>query len=289
MTSSRPRVLVNSLPKSGTHLLAQAVGLLGFPEHPAARDGGGPTTDLPPFLNYREVREALAASGHSPVAPGAEMIRVGSLAPCPVPLPAFRTWLGALPAGHCLLGHVLPSPALGPLLAEFDCRHVFILRDPRAVVASLLAFILNTAGMPRRHFLEADLRALAPGERLDFILAGGHAPQAGVEVLGFAVVYRAALAWQEKADCLWLRYEDLVGERGGGSREAQRQGMERLASHLGVAMDEVRLSELYNPAARTFRTGSIDGWRQALASAERDRLEAVCAPLCAEAGYEVAA
>lgn len=288
MTPSRPRVLVNSLPKSGTHLLAQAVDLLGFPEHPDAQYGGGPPTDLPPFLNYREVREALAGQGQSTIPPETETIRVGSLTPCPVPVSSLRTWLGALPAGHFILGHVLHSPALGPLLAELDYRQVFILRDPRAVVASLLAFILDTGRMPRRHFLEADLRALAPGERLNFILAGGYAPRAGVQVVGFAAVYRAALEWRE-SDCLWLRYEDLVGERGGGSREAQRQAMERLAGHLGVAMDEAQLSELYNPAARTFRTGSIDGWRQALASAERDRLEAVCAPLCAEAGYEVAA
>lgn len=281
-----PRVLVNSLPKSGTHLLAQAVALFGYREHFAEEDIDDPARRTPIFLNYREVLDALA---REPTTENAT-VAVGSLRPVPVPVAALRGWLDALPGGRYLLGHVPWTPLLPPLLAGLGYRHVFIIRDPRAVMASLLAFILDTGGMPRRHFLEADLRAMEPARRLDFLLEGGWAERAGTEILGYAEIYRSMLAWREVPDCLFLRYEDLVGEPGGGSAPAQREALERLAGHLGAVPDEAllaRAAAIYNPSARTFRGGRIDGWRQALDSAGRERLEVACAPLCRAAGYEV--
>jgi hypothetical protein len=169
-------------------------------------------------------------------------------------------------------------------LAELNYRHVFIIRDPRAVVMSLMAFILDTGHMPRRHFLEADLKALPEARRLDFILNGGLAPEAGVNILPFAEAYRAVWAWREAMGCLFLRYEDLVGAAGGGSDAAQRQAMERLAEHLGAPPPE-NLA-IYNPNSRTFRSGTVDGWRRHLDEAGLARLETALAPLCRELGYD---
>lgn len=300
MSDPSGRILINSLPKSGTHLLAQAVALFGYREH-FAGDGARETVrPTPMFLNYREVKEALAgrdgrevpvAAGSSDPAPAEDgaPIAVGALAPVPVPLPAFRHWLAVLPKGCYILGHLPWTAALSPLLSELEYRHVFIIRDPRAVAVSLIDFILDSGKMPRRHFLEADFKDRDPAQRLDFVLKGGHAARAGVEVQDFATVYRSMLNWREAPDCLLLRYEDLVGAAGGGRAETQRQAVERLAGHLGAPLDGPvigRLGEIYNPGARTFRHGSIDGWRRRLDAAGLERLREYCEPLCRAAGYE---
>jgi hypothetical protein len=276
------RVLINSLPKSGTHLLAQAVALLGYREH--FDIAAAPT---PPFLNYREARDALERE--TVAEPDAPTVAVGALASWPVPLPSLRRWLEAMPRGGYLLGHLPWNPLLPELLAELDCRSLFILRDPRAVAVSLLAFVLNPGTMPQRHFLEADLRALPEARRLDFLLEGGPAPLAGMRIPPFAEWCRALMGWRTAPGCLCLRYEDLVGKAGGGTAEAQGRALERLAGHLGLEPGQAPLArgaEIYNPAARTFRSSSIDGWRRQLDAAARERLETACAGLCGELGYE---
>lgn len=285
MTSPRLRVLVNSLPKSGTHLLAQAVTLCGFPEHFAGEPLDDPNRKTPLFFNYREARDALALESQ---VDDPETIAVGSLVSYRVPLSIFRRWLEAMPQGCHILGHLPWTPLLPPLLAELDIRHVFIIRDPRAVLISLLAFILDSGNMPRRHVLEADLKDLLPQQRLDFIARGGYAPKAGVTIAGFSEMYQAMLNWREAPECLFLRYEDLVGVAGGGSNDAQLAAAERLAVHLGVHLHSLspeQVRSVYNPNARTFRSGTIDGWRQAQDTTALARLEAICAPLCQELGY----
>ncbi len=286
------RVFINSLPKSGTHLLARTVELFGYREH-FADDAtlDNPARVTPLFINYREVKEALAREQKQPATSADGAVAVGTLTPVYVAPATFGRWLDALAPGRYLLGHVMYSPALRPLLKDLGYRHLFILRDPRAVVVSLLDFILETRGMPRPHFLQADFREMTLQARLDFILEGGTAPRAGVTTQGFAAVYRALLEWERDPDCLVVRFEDLVGPQGGGSAQRQRATIARIATHLGHCPDEVteRIAAVFDPTSRTFRAGQIDGWQSELDAASLAHLNAYCAPLCQAAGYEVRA
>ncbi|MFN7525644.1 MAG: hypothetical protein ACK5RD_21420, partial [Aphanizomenon sp.] len=75
------RVLINSLPKSGTHLLAKAIEILGYQEHFDHENHD--SSPIPWFLNYREVRkklsdeEKLTSTEYSN-----EKISIGALTPC---------------------------------------------------------------------------------------------------------------------------------------------------------------------------------------------------------------
>ena len=283
------QVMINALPKSGTHLLAKAVELFGYREHFAGEEIDNPERITPIFFNYREVKNALAKIQAADTEDTDETVCVGTLTPCYVGLSVFRHWLEAMPKGRYILGHVAWTPALAPVFAELDYRHLFIIRDPRAVVASLISFILDTGRMPRRHFLEADFKVMTSMQRLNFLLEGGSAPTAEVEVRGFADVYRSMLAWQDEASCLFVRFEELVGEPGGGSADKQRDVVKKIAKTLGASFDDIapRLTEIYDPSSRTFRTGKIDGWKDSMDAESLERLTAYCEPLCAEAGYEL--
>lgn len=272
------RILVNALPKSGTHLLAKAVEQCGFTEHFNPNYLSDPNRITPLFFNYREVKNGLALLNR--VAKGT--ICVGTLTPVYTPIDVIRDWLDALAHGRYILGHIAYSPALAPLLAELDYRHVFIIRDPRAVLTSLLSFILDTRGMPKPHFLEADFNMLSPTERLTFLLEGGHAPIANVTVRGFADVYHSMLAWRNDANCLLVKFEELVGAQGGGDDGLQAQTLRRIEAHLGRSMQD---TTIYSTDSRTFRKGSIDSWQSAHERATRDLLNDYCRPLCAAADY----
>lgn len=280
------RVLINSLPKSGTHLLAKAVEMCGFQEHFDADQPDDPQRITPLFLNYREVRDGMLKQPSARQA--AANIPVGTLTPANVDPQTLDDWLAALPVGRYLLGHMGWTSALAPILAAHQIKQVFIIRDPRAVLTSLLSFILDTKGMPKPHFLEADFRALTPEQRLDLLLDGGDAPLAGVSITAFCNIFRTMLQWQQEESCLLVRFEDLVGEQGGGCTESQEAAVRRIANHLGKDFDEalaIQFKQIYSTNARTFRKGSIDSWKQSLDTVSVKRIQHYCEPLCAEAGY----
>ena len=280
------RVLINSLPKSGTHLLAKAVELCGFQEHFDSADKDDLQRITPLFLNYREVKDAMAQQAAE--CRSAATIPVGTLTPAYVDAQTLGEWLAAMPSGRYLLGHIGWTPALAPILNAHQVKLVFIIRDPRAVLASLLSFILDTKGMPKPHFLEADFKVLSSEQRLELLLEGGEAPQAGVTVTPFRAIFHNMLSWRDEASCLLVRFEDLVGAQGGGSTERQETAVRRIAEHLGRSFDDdlkAKFAQIYSTNARTFRKGSIEGWKQSLNSVDAERIEAYCQPLCTVAGY----
>lgn len=291
LNQPKGRVFINSLPKSGTHLLAKTVEIFGYREHfadDAALDDPDRVTPL--FINFREVKEALAREGKKEAATAEGNVAVGTLTPVYVEPESFGRWLDAVQPERYLLGHVMYSPALRPLLAGLGYRHLFILRDPRAVVVSLLDFVLNTRGMPRPHFLQADFREMSGPQRLAFLLDGGTASRAGVTTQSFAAVYRALLEWETDTDCTVVRFEDLVGAQGGGSLARQQAAVARIAARFGQPLAAVagQVSDIFDTGSRTFRAGQIDGWKDELDGESLAHLNDYCAPLCRAAGYGIA-
>jgi len=275
------RLLINSLPKSGTHLLSQAVEILGYKEHFKERD----RKEIPLFLNYREVKKRAVNLKESD-----EKISIGALTANYVDSVTFRHWLSLIAPKQYILGHIPWTSLLTPILRDLNYRHIFIIRDPRAVIISSLPFFLDTGKMAGKHFLEDDFKLMTPSQRLDFILEGGYAVKAGVEIKSFAEVFRSMLAWYQEMYCLFIHFEDLIGEQGGGSSAKQKDTMEKICSYLDIPFDHTiasRLIEIYNPAARTFRIGQIDSWQTSMSSENIKKLNNYCQPLCQEAGYAI--
>lgn len=285
------RVLVNSLPKSGTHLLAKAMEIFGYEEHFSDRSKLQDDSEFetPIFLNRGWALKALKKEKITPnTEKSSGQIPIGSLSDLYVEKDILKRWLNAIKTGKYILGHLPRTPILNPVLREINYHHVFIIRDPRAVIASSLPFFLDTGKMPGQHFLEEDLKPLSEKERFNFILEGGFAEKAGVKIKSFAEVYRSMLAWREEPGCLFLHFEDLVGEAGRGSNEKQKDVIKKIASHLGVSFDDKiqeKLKGIYNPDSRTFRKGKIDAWKNSFDAELVKRLIEYCEPLCLEAGY----
>ncbi|MFM6033482.1 MAG: sulfotransferase domain-containing protein [Dolichospermum sp.] len=275
------RLLINSLPKSGTHLLAKTVEILGYKEHFEP----GEIVERPLFFNYGQVKKRLKHQTESD-----QKIGIGALTPYDVDSATFRHWLTLISPKQYILGHIPWTPLLMPILRDLNYHQVFIIRDPRAVVVSLIPFVLDTGKMPGRHFLEDDFSFMSPTQRLDFILEGGYAVKAGVEIKNFAEVYRSMLAWRNQENCLFIHFEDLVGERGGGTKEKQEIVVHKICSYLDIPFDNTivsQLGEIYNPGARTFRTGQIHGWKSSMNAVDIDKLNIYCQTLCEEAGYTI--
>jgi hypothetical protein len=86
-----------------------------------------------------------------------------------------------------------------------------------------------------------------------------------------------------------VKFEDLVGIKGGGSAEAQREAVERVGRHLGIGVGQERMRAVEEGlfgVGRTFRKGQIGGWREEFSSEHERAVEGVVGPLLVELGYE---
>ena len=264
------RVVANSIPKSGTHLLDRLLVLLGF----EMIEGG-----IRPHMvsgRFGPVRRLLRGRG--------EKVKVGVVSPQQV----SRRWLAGrlsrVREGAFINAHCLYTPELADLFRRQGMKTVCILRDPRDVAVSQMHHIKQR----KQHFAHEKYMALpSDRERLMVSIRGGE--MGGREIQPLGRRYGQFLSWGREGDAVMVRFEDLVGVEGGGSGEAQRLAVERVAAHLGVTVEEGTISRVRENlfgVGRTFRKGQIGGWREEFTAEHERAVEEVAGPLLAELGYK---
>ncbi|ELS03994.1 sulfotransferase family protein [Xenococcus sp. PCC 7305] len=285
------RVLVNSLPKSGTHLLAKAIKIFGYHEYFTSSDY---VNNTPKFLGSYEIRRVLKNQNIANSKQEEDLLNLGIIFPNLVPKSKLEYWLQCLPKSQYINGHIPYTPELNQVLNSLNYHHVCIIRDPRAVTVSRLKFIFNSESakdiLPQGIPLRADLESMSTTERINFLLEGGHGEKSGLTIYNFAQIYRSILDWGKDPNCLLVKFEDLIGEQGGGNSQKQTETLRNLAAHLNIPWDESiarQTKNVYDPKTRTFRVGNIHSWKNSLEPEDLARLTEYCEPLCQEAGYEV--
>jgi sulfotransferase 6B1 len=161
---------------------------------------------------------------------------------------------------------------------------VCILRDPRAVAVSQMHYLKQL----KNHFAhEAFTTMTSDYERLLVSIRG--AKLNGRALLPLDERYRQFLGWEQDAGTVVVKFEDLVGPKGGGSAELQRRAVERVAAHVGLSADERtmrRVEEGLFGMGRTFRKGQIGGWREEFFPEHKQAVKEVAGSLLIELGYE---
>lgn len=250
-----PRMLLNGPAKSGTHLLSDCAALLPRTmfsgRHFALNDFmEGPE---PPRLDVRGLRRFLAGC----------------------------------PNGMFVTAHARWSPALVELLPELGYRHVLLLRDPRDILVSYASFVVR-----QRHHEHHRYYAQVLTSDEDRIMTSirGYTAATGSTHGSIGDRMRAYLPWLDEPDTLVCRYETLVGERGGGSREAQIEEIGRIGAFLGrplaPSVAETVADRMYSKASMTFRKGVIGDWANVLTPAHREEFKRIAGDVLVRFGYE---
>src|SRR5215213_11674418 len=301
------RIVANSIPKSGTHLLDRLLVLLGFGlvdlgglrPHLAKSDDRFPMVNgrLRRLLGLRKPEDVmgigphLVEGGRFPPArkflrARGEKVAVGVVSPQHISRRWLARRLSRVPDGSFVTAHCVYSPELAGLFHEGGMRVVCILRDPRDVAVSQMHYLKQL----KNHFAHEEYMGLpSDRERLLVSIRGGEL--GGRRLQSLAERYGRFLGWERDGGAVMVKFEDLVGPEGGGSEEAQRLAVGRVAMHLGVPVDERtmgRVGENLFGAGRTFRKGQIGGWREEFTAEHEQALEEAAGPLLAELGYQEA-
>lgn len=249
-----PRILVNSIPKAGTHLLTSEL----------ARIDGLQNSRLH-LLNTDIVTDRRDSSTD----PEMDIARI-------------ERQLATVRAGQYFSAHLPWSAPFEEILATREIATVFVLRDPRDVLASRYHYIMGL----KRHRLHGFLAnpALSENERYRLLVEGNP----GEPFLRpMAEMLEQFAPWVESARTLTIRFEELVGARGGGSDDEKRAAFQRIAAHCGIEEDRLPADITAPPAkTATLRKGKAGTWREELPRDIQELVELRCGAALRRLGYD---
>jgi hypothetical protein len=158
-----------------------------------------------------------------------------------------------------------------------------MIRDPRDIVVSGVFYMLK-----KRNHEFHDLFSQCPNVRscIEMSIVGNGA--ANLQDIRSSLMRYAG--WIDCPEALTVRFEDLIGERGGGSAECQMHTIEGLFEHIGVQLDasfqRTLKNQLFSSASPTFRKGRIGGWVKYFDADLRATFKDVANDILIKFGYE---
>jgi len=247
------KLLVATLPKSGTHFLNVLLPQLGFNRHIC--ELGQITTgliDADPERAQASVQELLAI-------------------------------VDAMPDGAFVLDHVPYNKTLADELAKRDVRVIIMVRNVYDFVVSL------------SHHLRRDPGPKTPTDfslhRLQHWICTEPGPEVdGVPAPPLAKRYARRIgSWTADKHAFVLRFEDIIGPRGGGLFSDQIATILSLRDYLGLDLDNGALARaLFNsfrPGIALFRRGQIGSWRDEMAPNTAEVIRVAYARTLQDWGY----
>jgi len=183
--------------------------------------------------------------------------------------------------GTFITAHVGYRDDLLETILRLDIVPIQVVRDPRAILASFVPYILND----RKHFLHTAFQNMDNVTRYQSVLDG-----VMLDKLELRSLRKCCLAldpWTRSAKTLRIRFEDIVGARGGGSDSKRDCILEQLKETLDRPADkrESVRDGLYGPGRHTFRKGQIDSWRDEIPPAVLNRVSEELADILDDWGY----
>lgn len=179
--------------------------------------------------------------------------------------------------------HLFYTQEYAAFLHKKDCVKFFIYRDPRDQVVSFAFYMLaNLQAWPRAATMSFDellLDIITNGSTFD-----NHPPAKGV-----AQLYKAYLPWLHEKDVLSIRFEDLVGPRGGGSAHAQLATIYKIGQRLGLDLTFTQYDEIAHKlfgGTGTFREGKIGAWKKYFKKEHREVFKRMAGDILIQLGYE---
>lgn len=265
------KLLINSLPKAGTHLLVKLVESFGYKD---SRGGIAATLLLG---KYYLVRQIIRGSWFekNPVIIGMDL-----------PVAISKRWMNKkfsqLPVDYYVFGHANYSDHLFSILEKNNIKTIQIIRDPRDVLLSYVHYVAKTPS----HFIYDFYKDLSFDERLRFTLQGGEAGNLYME--SFPTMLKQVDGWFNKKDVLVVKFEDLIGSQGGGDDDLQKSVITSIVEFLKIESVDIDLTakNLFG-GTHTFRKGRIGTWQEELSEEQIQLVRSKIDGTAKRWGYEV--
>lgn len=272
------RVIVNSLPKSGTHLVESLLELLGYSELEGGFGGSlirrSHRNIFKNFKKYLRTTNDFNKGIPIDLDDSDTLIDVRWLT---------KNRLSKLTTEGFYSGHIPYSQILENVLEQSDVRMIFITRDPRDVVVSYVNYHLKNIHLPYHKLFHQ----LGFFEAVKTVLADDW--QQGIARKSLRSRIQSVKGWTDSNVAHWTTFEKLVGPNGGGTTEDQFDEITQIANVLQIDISGrslVNLSRsLFNSSSQTFHKGQIGGWKTHLTMAQSAELSDLLQVELSQLGY----
>lgn len=252
-------VFCNSFPKSGTHLLAEILRRF----------------DGVRYWNDIVAMQSLSGVMNHPV--------------------SIECKVASAPNNGLVRCHLSAHDQIKQMVREHAAAHFLIYRDPRDVAVSHANWVLKEPRFYLHSYYKDHLRSFDACLMASITgMTIGSEFGSNLSHPDIAANYSRWLGWFDDKDCMCIRFEDLVGERGGGDEEKRLSIVRQLHSVMNVPAPE-SLTESYGSSAmdpsesHTFRKGKkglIGGWKEVFQPEHTDAFKRISGDLLVRLGYE---
>lgn len=263
------KAIINSLPKSGTNLLAKCLNLFGYKEQGHISAG----TVLDSTI-YAKIKNLMWETN-------SDYYVVGINTPTKIRKTAVNSKFKKIKQNQFISSHVGYNDEILEAALNYDLQPIQVVRDPRAVLASFVPYICSD----KSHFLHSSFSSLSKNEQYKVVLEGYSDNKHELQPLYDCC--NALTPWLNSKKVITIRFEDIVGATGGGSDEKQRETLALLIDKLEVQQTllDPTIRNLYGPGRHTFRKGQIDSWRDEIPKDLIDNINAELEEVLLKWGY----
>ncbi len=251
------KVVTINMPKCGTHLLLKCISLLG---NPKLQSGYNNINHIRP--NAMQWKRLNQINQFDPPMHYKGPLHVPTAGPIP------KQFAAAFNSNYSLLWTHMTYTAEAEefLNKKNSLANFFIIRDPRAMLVSMAHMVKD--GWHGEHAnVEDIIWDFIDGRQKHFIRWGVTVNIAYPLIweLGVTDFYKLYLPWMKAKNFYTVRFENLIGAKGGGSDEIQLQEINNIARHIGMNLSAEQITSIRNKlfgGSITFREGKIDGWKK---------------------------
>lgn len=258
-------VLINSIPKAGTNMLAKLLDIAGYQEIGHIGRKVVSRNRLYQLVDKIDIFSSKWTLGID------YPTQHGSF--------AARALLSSLTEASYITAHVPFDDDIEAVLEKQHCVSICVIRDPRAIVSSFIRYAEKQSAHPAHKAI----KSMNVVEAVKYVVDGDHV--SGLNTL--AMRCKDIEEWNGCGNVSQIRYEDLIGERGGGDENIKSEKIALLCKMLQID-DEKRAmidAGLYGGGRSTFDRGKIYGWKEHLPAEGVDYIERHAGEYLALWGY----
>lgn len=241
------KTVINSLPKAGTHLLEKCLDLLGY----TRIDHIGPAK-----VRSRTIDSIIRRLLWLPVMNQGYIVGIDY--PTEVSKKPINKMLSNAHSGEYFTSHQGYTTDFLSKLIQLDFFPIVIVRDPRAVLASFVPYVIKN----NKHMMHKIFREIDVEKRYLATLKGLQNDKISLQPL--RIRCNAIDPWILSDRVLLVKFEDLVGGKGGGSDITQKETICRICDWLKIPKDRIEntANNLFGGQKSTFRTGRVNSWKE---------------------------
>lgn len=188
-----------------------------------------------------------------------------------------------LPIDRFLSSHLFYNPEYAAQLQDDRFSCFFLYRDPRDEIISFMFYMIQQhATWPAvigKTYDEIIMNLIESGSFL-----ANNPPSRGIYDL-----YASYMPWRDEPNFLAIKFEDLVGKRGGGSDEVQLNTIKDIADHMKKPISDATAQAIGKSLfgdTTTFRQGKIGSWKRYFKPEHKQRFKELAGQLLIDLGYE---